>query len=193
VDDASILAAEQCQIETWFERRSDSDRTFHVGPACRIGAIEAAVNADWLHLPGATAQTVRGVQAKWAAPLDERWSHGLLLARSWPDGSTQPAVTTLLWPLTLQQGRWLFHLNLGRDLRQHAPDTSRAGIAAEHALQGGFALLAETFRDSGENRWRAGVRWMQSDALNFDISRLRTRGNTGADNWTLGATWVWDR
>lgn len=45
VDDAAVLAPERCQVELWTVR-GESARLAHIGPACRVGALEVGVNFE---------------------------------------------------------------------------------------------------------------------------------------------------
>ena len=50
VDDAGMLDPGQCQVETWVERHAAAGTLTHVGPGCRAGPVELALNAN--HLRG---------------------------------------------------------------------------------------------------------------------------------------------
>ena len=47
VDDAALLEPGQCQVETWFDHELGGERRLlHVGPGCRVGAVEFGLNFD---------------------------------------------------------------------------------------------------------------------------------------------------
>ena len=67
VDDAALLEAGQCQLDTWVEREGSARSLLHVGPACRIGPVELGLNADRTQSSGQKPATIVGAQIKWAA------------------------------------------------------------------------------------------------------------------------------
>src|SRR5690242_18243181 len=88
IDDAAILDPGQCQVETWFERTQDgAARLWHVGPACRVAAVELGLNFDALRSNGRGRTDVAGAQAKWATPLSDRVAVGAVVSASWQDQS----------------------------------------------------------------------------------------------------------
>ena len=73
-----------------------------------------------------------------------------------------------------------------------ASQTKRAGVALEWAPAAAWSLVAERFRESSVNYWRAGARYALNSAVNVDLSQ--SRGSNGAPiRWTLGVTWVFER
>ena len=46
VDDAAILDVGTCGVEAWWERADPAGSLLHLGPACRVGPVELAINAD---------------------------------------------------------------------------------------------------------------------------------------------------
>src|SRR3954447_16160664 len=72
VDDAAILEVGTCLLETWWERADHAGSLLHLGPACRVGPVELALNADRLQPPDRAAQTPVGPQVKWAVSIADR-------------------------------------------------------------------------------------------------------------------------
>lgn len=195
VDDAAILEPGQCQVETWRDQETGGARSlFHVGPACRIGAFEAGLNLDRTRAAGAETATVAGPQVKWAQPLGERFSAGAVVSTAWQDRSPARVGTTLVVPLTWRPGETvLVHLNAGRDFRRHDVDSNRAGAALEWTPLPAWSFVAERFRESRTDYWRAGARWALTPSLNVDLSRARGLGDSAPAWWTLGTTWAFQR
>lgn len=195
VDDAAILDPGQCQFETWVDRERGGARTLlHLGPACRVGPVELGLNADRVHLSGAGSVTTAGPQVKWATAIDERLSAGIVVSASWQEGAPRYLGSTVVLPVTWRAGETLLvHVNAGRDLRAGADDENRAGVALEWAPLPAWSFVAERFRESRTNYWRAGARWVFTEALNVDLSHARSLDRGVPAWWTLGLTWAFDR
>lgn len=198
VDDAAILDPGQCQLETWVDRDAAQGRgLLHLGPACRVGAVELGLNLDRSSGAGASSGTALGPQIKWAHAVTEQLSVGLLGAASWdsrPRQASRYLGSSLVVPLSLQLSeQWAAHLNLGRDFRAGRADSSRAGAALEWAPQQAWSLIAERFREGGLNAGRLGGRWQLSRALSLDLSRASGLGTHPPSWWTLGLNLVVDR
>ncbi|MES2423678.1 MAG: hypothetical protein V4562_04555 [Pseudomonadota bacterium] len=197
VDDAALLAPGECQLEAWFERASGgARRLLHAGPACRVGAVELGLNLDRSRTGGAgdgSTALSGGAQLKWAQPLGKTLAGGVVVSVTAQEGPTRFAGSTVVLPLTWYASPTVqVHLNLGRDFRHQAPDTSRAGAALEWAPGAQWSFVGERFREAGANFQRVGARYALSPALQADLSR--TWGRDGApDSWTAGVNWVFVR
>lgn len=195
VDDAALLEPGQCQVEAWFDRENGNARSLlHVGPACRVGAVEFGLNLDRARSAGAAAPTGYGAQLKWARSLHERWSAGLVLALAGQDKSPGYAGSSLVVPITWQAtDSVLTHLNVGRDFRHRQPDLNRAGLALEWAPLDAGSIVAERYREGGNNFWRVGARWAVNPSTSIDLSQARGLHGRVPAWWTLGLTWVFER
>jgi len=195
VDDAAILDPGQCQIEAWADRERGRVRTLmHLGPACRVGAVELGLNLDRVRVHAVGSVTIAGPQFKWAASLGNGLSAGLAVAANWQDRSPSYLGSTIVLPVTWQAGETvLVHVNAGRDLRAHASDDTRAGAAIEWTPHSSWSFVAERFREGRTNFWRAGARWVFDPALNLDLSHARSLDGKVPAWWTLGLSWVFDR
>lgn len=195
VDDAAILEAGQCQVETWADRYAGGARTLvHFGPACHVGGVELGVSLDRLRSSEEGNLVGKGVQIKWAGSLSKSVSLGVVLAANWQNTSPGFTGTTLVVPVTWQAGeKWLAHINLGRDFRRAGADSTRSGVALEWAPQPKFSVVAERFREGGGDFWRAGGRWAPNAALSIDISHARGLHGAAPPWWTVGLTWVFER
>lgn len=196
VDDAAILDVDTCQIETWWERADHAGSLLHVGPACRVGPVELAINADRSLPRGRAPQTPVGPQIKWAATIDDRVSVGLVALVAlvaWRGSAPRYVGATLYAPLTLRVAdALLLNVNVGRDWLRDLPTRGRVGASLEWQAAPEWTIIGERYRQYGGNFARLGVQWQQSNSLGFDLSRTRGVGASSAGTWTLGATWTFD-
>lgn len=101
VDDAALLEPGQCQLETWWDRETGGTRTLlHAGPACRIGTVELGLNLDRLRLDGTGTTTVAGTQIKWARPVHDSWSAGVVIGLAAQDHAPRFIGSTVVVPVT---------------------------------------------------------------------------------------------
>lgn len=191
IDDAALLEPGQCQLEAWHEHSRGGARIQHLGPACRIGGVEAGLNIDRWHGDG-TRGTDLGLQAKWAMAMNDTCSLGSLAASTWaqrPHEARRHTLTTVVLPLSCTQGAWAAHANVARDLHRGAPDAWRHGIAVERGFGDALTLTGEAWRDGSSRRWRAALRW-QRDALSIDLGRQQRFGARDDAAWALGVNLV---
>ncbi|QTN26220.1 hypothetical protein HZ993_12780 [Rhodoferax sp. AJA081-3] len=196
VDDAAILAPGQCQLETWFDRDSHGARSLiHIGPACRVGPVELGLNLDNTHVTDIGATTAVGPQIKWAHQLTEALSAGVVFGANWQDRSPSFVASTVVFPLTWAASETVtIHVNVGRDFRRGGePDTDRAGAALEWAPVPAWTFVAERFRESNMDHWRAGVRYVLSQNASIDLSRAKGLHGSEPAWWTVGLSWAFAR
>lgn len=194
VDDAALLEPRQCQLETWFDREAgDARRLLHVGPSCRVGAVEVGLNLDRVRLGDSSMTTVMGPQLKWAGAVTEQLSIGVAAAANWQSHAPRYLGSTLVVPVSLQlSDQWLAHINVGRDFRARQSDSSRAGAALEWSPNTTWSVIGERFRDGGANHWRLGGRWSVTPSMSLDLSRAQGLGSKPPPWWTLGLNVVID-
>jgi hypothetical protein len=195
VDDAAVLEPGQCQLEAWFDREQGGQRKLlHAGPACRGGAIEWGLNFDRARIGSGDTFDLAGAQAKWAVPVADGFSAGLVVAAALQDPAPRYAGSSLVFPVTWEPAASLrLHANVGRDFRPGRPDSARWGLAAEWAALAQLSLVAEHFRESGASFWRAGARWNVLPSLSIDLGRAAGLHHARPAWWTLGVNLVWDR
>lgn len=195
VEDAVILEPGQCQVESWHEREyGGTRRLVHLGPACRVGAVQFGLNVDRTSLASEPSSIACSPQLKWAGRLSDDVSVGVLLSAAWQDGHPRYTGSTLGVPLTWQVGNgWLLHLNGGRDIRRAGDDTSRWGVALEWAPMRHWAFVAEHYRESGIRFLRVASRWSLGEAVSIDLSHAQVADGGVPGWWTLGVNWVFDR
>lgn len=195
VDDAALIEPGQCQVETWADREQGGARSLlHVGPACRVGPVELALNLDRTQLSGTGAVVTAGPQLKWATPLGKGVSVGLVVFASGQERAPHYLGSSVVLPVTWQASEtWLVHVNAGRDFRHYAGDDSRAGAAVEWMPSQVLSFVAERFREGRRNFSRAGARWTLDPALSIDLGRARSLQAGVPAWWTLGFNWTFAR
>ena len=192
VDDASILDPGQCQLEVWAEH-SSAHALQHVGPACRAGAVEVALNLDRSTGTPSHIELI-GPQLKWAREVAPGWSLGVAAGVNWQRGTSGPVNQWLLVPLTWQpRSDLLVHLNIGRDFRRQGPDARLRGIAMEWQPSLNWQGLLEWWDAGAGSHRRQGLRYLWNDQLSLDLSHAQAQGHAGKAWWTLGLNWTWQR
>ncbi len=188
VDDAAILEPGQCQLETWFDRETErAQRLLHVGPACRLGAVEVGLNIDRVRQGTSSTSTILAPQVKWALALTEQIGIGLIGVANAQDRSPRYLGSTLVVPVSIQVSeQWLVHVNVGRDFRAEQTDGNRAGAALEWAPNAIVSVIGEHFREDGATHRRLGGRWNLTQATSLDLSRAQSLGARPPAWWTLG-------
>ena len=175
------------------ERADHAGSLLHPGPGVPRRAGELALNADRLEPRDRAAQTLVGPQIKWAVPIDDRVSVGLVALAAWQGSAPRYAGATLYAPLTLRVADALrLNVNVGRDWVRDLPTRGRAGVSLEWHAAPAWTVIGERFRQYGGDLARAGVQWQHSNSLGFDLSRARGVGANSAATWTLGASWTFD-
>ena len=194
VDDAAILDPGQCQVETWFERtQGGAIRVWHLGPACRVGAVEIGLNLDAIRVTDGPRINVGGVQIKWARPLNDEIAVGAIVASVWQDREPHHVGSSVVIPLTWRAADALqVHVNAGRDFLQHAPDSGRGGVAVEWSASPTWSFVGERFREFRTDRWRLAARLSFSPNFSVDVGRAQGLGSAPS-SWTLGVNGVFDR
>ncbi len=195
VDDAALLAPGECVVEAWLERGGrGAGHLLHLGPACRIGAVELGLNLDRSHRSGVGGAGFDGAQMKWAHPVSSALAVGVVLSAGAQRRSPHAGSGAVVVPVTWQPApAWQVHLNFGRDFRQGAPDTGRSGAALEWGPAATWSFVAERYRDSGSHFGRVGGRYTCSPAVQLDLSRAWGLDRGAPDTWTAGLNWVFAR
>ena len=189
VDDATILEPGECQVEVWRESADGIGWLGHVGPACRVGPVELAVNADHLRVRDRPSQTALGPQVKWVAAIDDRLGVGLVASATWRVATPHYVGATLYAPLSVKLAESLrAHVNVGRDWFRDGPSRAHGGVALEWQAAPAWALIGERFRQAGGDFARVGAQWQASEAIVFDLSRTRGLCAAAASGWAIGVT-----
>ena len=204
-DDATILAAKDCQLETWVDR-SRVATDFWFVPACNFGGLfEWQVGASRTHMDGqgALSQAYAQVKTVFVSVDDNPWGVGLTTGvqrfplRETEAGWSNPYV---LVPVSFQLGNpdRLLHLNVGwaRDSEEKR-DLSLWGIAIEAPLPGvPLTAVAEVFGENASRPfYRLGGRWTQvAKNLDVDLTYVARSGGTKSEKFlSLGLYYKLDQ
>lgn len=189
VDDAAVMEPGQCQLELWLEQAGRRHSLQHLGPACRVGAVEMGLDLDRSRIGDAPRMSTLTPQLKWATDLAAGWSVGAVWSAGWSIGRSDRASRyvgqVLLLPLSWQPDPALaLHLNLGREFRRRDSDLRPRGAALEWQPLAQWQGLAEYFHDGQQGQRSLGLRYLGGTSWSLDLSR--TRPGQGAAWWTLG-------
>ena len=189
VDDATILEPGECQVEVWRESADELGWLVHVGPACRVGPVELAVNAEHFRVRDLPTQTAVGPQVKWVTTIYDRLAVGVVAAATWRTATPHYVGASLYAPLSVKLAESLrANVNLGRDWLRGGASLARGGIALEWQATPAWVLVGERFRQAGADFARVGAQWQASEAIGFDLSRTRGLGAAAASGWAIGVT-----
>lgn len=186
VDDAAIVAAGQCQLETYAQRGRHAAE-YWATPACNVGGEwELALGAAWADDtsgPRSQVSHFGRVQAKTVfKPMEaDGWGVGLVLADQFRAGRAGSGEISANVPVSfsLDDDALLVHVNAGVLRTQAAPRLNATwGTGAEFKLDGRTSLTAEAFgRQRDASRYQFGfARALIPDHLQIDgtwSSRLR--------------------
>jgi hypothetical protein len=200
VDDASIEAPGNCQLESWTQRSAGQVEYWAV-PACNVGgawrAWELGAGLGRVKLDGPGGAYRSGVlQAKTVfRPLQTNgWGIGLSIANQFRQGAGVAGDLSVLVPVSLSRldDRLLLHANLGW-LRAHAGHKSDPFWAggAEWAARPRLTLTLEAYGTGrGHAMAQAGVRvTLVPDRLALDAGIGRRIGG-GECYATVGLTFA---
>jgi hypothetical protein len=178
VEDATILAPGQCQLESYVQR-TDGAREFWATPGCNVGGTwELEAGAASVDNDVHTAHYGR-LQAKTVLrPLDPGgWSIGLVLADQFRTGKGLSGDLSANVPLSfsLRGDRVLLHLNAGVVRTRLTRSTDATwGVGAEFKLSERNSLTAETY-----GQQRAGSRYQFGYAHALIPNRLQIDATWG--------------
>lgn len=196
VDDAGTLAPGECQYEVWGGRlRGDAPASFqHVGPSCRVGAVELGLNADRSAPRGGGSERFFGPQLKWTffgqdadAPLSAALAGGASFDVRHGGRAGGQVVVPMTWQATSQ---WSFNVNVGGDWTPGRGErTVRTGLGGQWMPNDTFALVAE--RNRAYTLWtsRIGARINLTPHTSLDLSVART-GPQGVRSAIVGLNQV---
>jgi hypothetical protein len=195
VDDAYLIDPGGCELESWSTRGANSGRLLHGGAACRVGPVELGVTLDHAR---ETAESIsaQGLQVKWARPWWPGFSAGASLTSGWV-AQAQPrwqgATLSTLFSWSVRDGLAL-HANVGRDFLRARADVPRSGVLVEWApLSPRWRIEGERFVEDETHFARAGLRWSASERWALEASRAQSLHGPRPSNWTLAATWAFQR
>ena len=195
VDDARIVDADSCQLETWrrFDRNNQENWAL---PGCNLtGNLEmtlgsASLPADDPAL-GSYSRTVQ-LQGKTLFRTLETNSHSYGLAVG---GSVRPPSVADRVPnyyayapytKSLLDDRMFVHANLGVQRMGLSPATGLyGGVGTEYAVTPRVYLMLETYGDNhSRNSYQGGVRvWIVPNRVQIDATIGTQGGNYGENRW----------
>jgi hypothetical protein len=194
VDDASILAPGQCELESWFSHSRASERLLHAGASCRVGPLELGAASESAREDGSSG-TGWQLEAKWAREVADHFSVGVAVQPAWqahvrPRYQGAAVLGLATWEV---RENLSLHLNAGREFVHRGDDQARGGLAVEWIPLGNWSVVAERYREQATQFARAGVRWFGGEHWSVDLSRSHRLSGPGASAWTLGASFLLDR
>ena len=195
VDDAAMLDVGKCKLEGWAERETGGARTLHhLGTGCRVGPVELGLNLDREKQTSSDAATSFSPQIKWAFPLDNAFSAGVVASAKFNSQSPRYASSSVVLPLSWRATDSLSaHVNWGRNFLSGGAGQPRGGVSLEWAPTSDVSLVAERFREAANNSTRLGARYALTPDVKLDISRARSLHAGGVSWWTAGVIWEFDR
>lgn len=190
VDDAGVVEAKTCQIETLMADRRDS-RDYWVLPACNFtGNLELSLGGFYARDGAGAATHGVGLQAKTLfKPLESNgWGAGLAIGTLRDSAHAGDGDWYAYVPVSafFQDDRYVLHANLGWLRSQDAGrDSLTWGLGTEIALASRTWLLAESFGENhGRPQYQFGVRrWLVADRVQFEASYGDRFGDTGGNRW----------
>ncbi len=193
-DDARIVDAKACQVESWVKRNQDSTE-YWAQPACNFtGNLELSLGGARGKDDGGTQTTDIVLQAKTLfKPLEpDGWGWGLAVGNV-----RHPAIHTgnnLLGDLyayvpatfSLRNDRVLVHTNVGwlheREARRHRMTW---GLGTEAQWSASTWLIAEVFgQNQGKPFYQVGLRyWLVPDHVQVDTTYGNRAGSGAQERW----------
>ncbi len=192
-DDARIVDAKACQLESWARHNRGSDEYWAL-PACNFsGNLELALGASRTRVPDGISTTATVFQGKTLFRQLETngWSWGLAVGGMRHDGSTQPRIANdyyayLPATFSLRDDRAFLHANVGWS-RDGETGRQRAtwGVGSEWQLTSSTWLIGETFsQQSGRPFYQVGVRhWLVQDRIQIDTTYGNRLGSDTQERW----------
>lgn len=201
-EDAGVLAAGECEIETWFGRARESGAAHVDGawlqPSCglpfplasQIGVALSAEHGGDGRTPGWAISGKTALRKL----TDEQWGFALAWStartRVAGDSWRQSGASVLAVLSVPIESDLLAHANLGWT-RSEAPrhDAVFWSVAMEKTGVGPFDLMAETYATGGESAWvNTGLRyWVVRERLSLNASAGVKPSGTRETLYTLGA------
>lgn len=200
-DDAAIVDAKSCQVESWVDRGSDATTGWFI-PSCNFGlGTEVQVGFARTREGGKARFSGTYIQAKTLLremTEQEPWGVGLVAGvtrrplnethRGWHNPYVLVPFTQLICntPLT-------FHANVGWAREREARrDVTLWGAAIEAQASERLTLLAEAYGQNSEKPFvRIGGRWSAiNDRLDVDLTWVTRPGGPSNERFvSLGVTW----
>lgn len=194
-DDARVVDAKSCQIESWLRSSSEGSPQLWAVPGCApVDKLELAVGGARQSIEGEPRLSDSLAQAKLLLrPLrPDDWGLALTLGRAVVHSAvptrTAAASHFLNLPISqsLQGDALVLHLNLGhRQDSQTRRGVSTWGLGSEWQLRPGLQLIAETYGESGSRAFvHGGLRyWLVPDRVQIDTTYGTQTRWGGSQRW----------
>ena len=191
-DDAAIVEAKSCQLESWIEFAHGA-RAYWAMPACNFtGNLELAVGGAGVNPDGTSSSYQYGVQAKtvFGQGGDGFWSVGAVggVIRDTGPVESDASSTTYYAKALLSlypSDAFEIDLNLGASNVFGAGATVTAGVAVQYEVLPRATLLAEIFRDErGPGKFQLGARYaLDSAPIEAYVSYGNRLGSAAGEAW----------
>jgi hypothetical protein len=199
-DDARIVDAKACQLETWAKRHSSSLELW-AQPACNFtGNLELTVGGALTRADGHSRTSGQMMQGKTLFKTMEPngWGIGLAMgvSRDPEAGSGHDWYGYVPTSFSWADDRMVIHTNVGW-VRQQGTRRTHAtwGIGVEAQVLSRTWLIAESFAQAGQGRpfYQVGVRhWLVPNRVQIDatIGNRFGGGNVPATGGATNERWV---
>jgi len=186
-DDARIVDAKACQLESWVQKNSDSTETWAL-PACNFtGNLELTLGGAMTREEGRTQTTDVVMQGKTLFKTIEPNGWGIGLAAGTVRHSL---VDTRDWyayvptSLSFRNDAVVVHTNVGW-LRARGRNRLTWGLGTEARLGERTWLIAETFgQNQGKPFHQLGLRhWLVPDRVQLDATYGNRNGGGNGERW----------
>lgn len=189
-DDARIVDAQACQVESWVKRNPDSTE-YWAQPACNFtGNLELSLGAAKGKDDHGTRTTDVVLQAKTLfKPLEpDGWGWGLAVGhvRHPANGARGDLYAYLPASVALQGERLVLHANVGwlheREARRHRMTW---GLGTEAQWSASSWLIAEVFgQHQGTPFYQVGIRhWLVPGHVQVDTTYGNRAGSGTQERW----------
>lgn len=193
-DDARIVDAKACQVESWVKGNKNSTEYWAI-PACNFtGNLEVSLGATAINEYGHTQNHGYVMQGKTLFKTLEKngWGIGLAFGNSMqPRSDTQRHLLSSPYAyvpasFSFADDRFVLHTNVGW-LHDKPNNRNRAtwGLGSETQLSERTWLIAETFDQSaGRPFYQLGVRhWLVPDHVQIDTTYGNRFGSGSEERW----------
>jgi hypothetical protein len=190
-DDARVVEAKACQVESWV-RRNRGSTEFWALPACNpTGNLELTAGGARTNEAGTTRTTDQQLQAKtlFKAMDTDGWGAGLAVGTVGHPGARRDTYAYVPVSWSFLRDRMVVHANAGA---VHVGDDRKTrptwGLATEVQLDMRNVLVVETFSPGAGAFHQLGLRhWLVPNRVQVDVTYGdRNRGGSGERWFSLG-------
>lgn len=168
VDDASVVGAGQCQLESWLRAWSKGSDGVWAVPACGIGPVELGLSLDRQQ---GEAGLGLSPAVKWQLRNGDDRGVGLAVVANatYQRGRYADSQAYASTSFGLDDARqWMVDLNLGVDRGRHGSAHALEGVGLTYAMNDRWSLLAERLWSHDSVSDQGGIRLTVGDS-SFDL------------------------